>query len=300
MSEQTWSIGEIAARTGLSVKTVRYYSDSGLLPVAGRSSGGHRRYAPEAVERLRLIRRLRALGLPITAITRVVTGELGLDEVLSGELDAVHERLSGLRWRRAILQALDDCTGAERLRRLEVLARVSSLPTAHGDLRRTWKHALPASLPSRVTDTLVTSAAPAPPEEPSARHVLAYAELHLISAHPHFREQMIFPVDARAAVFYTGLLDATAAAREALVQQHPGHLVQAGTLLADACARAYRTENTDHYRRELSLYFRARPLVYRYWHLVSSLTGGNTCDGATAYTRLLQQFHGTGHRHHIT
>ncbi|MFE3288559.1 MerR family transcriptional regulator, partial [Streptomyces sp. NPDC059233] len=74
MTQDTWSIGELAAGTGLSVKTLRYYSDSGLLPVAVRSAGGHRRYGPEAWERIRLIRRLRALNTPIAALTHVVTG----------------------------------------------------------------------------------------------------------------------------------------------------------------------------------------------------------------------------------
>ncbi|WSI28322.1 MerR family DNA-binding transcriptional regulator [Streptomyces sp. NBC_01343] len=36
MTHDTWTIGELAAGTGVPVKTLRYYSDSGLLPVAGR------------------------------------------------------------------------------------------------------------------------------------------------------------------------------------------------------------------------------------------------------------------------
>ncbi|MFD0853398.1 MerR family DNA-binding transcriptional regulator, partial [Actinomadura adrarensis] len=59
-----WSIGELAERAGGTVKTVRFYSDLGLLPESPRSSGGHRRYGPAALERLRLIRSLRALDLP--------------------------------------------------------------------------------------------------------------------------------------------------------------------------------------------------------------------------------------------
>lgn len=60
MRASTWTIGQLAARTGLPVKTVRYYSDIGLLPVAERSAGGHRRYRPEALEQLHLVQRLRA------------------------------------------------------------------------------------------------------------------------------------------------------------------------------------------------------------------------------------------------
>ncbi len=53
------TIGVLAGHAGVSVKTVRFYSDGGLLPEASRSAGGHRRYGPEAVERLALIRSLR-------------------------------------------------------------------------------------------------------------------------------------------------------------------------------------------------------------------------------------------------
>ncbi|MEV0963983.1 MerR family transcriptional regulator [Streptomyces sp. NPDC049910] len=62
------TIGELAERAGVTVKTVRFYSDRGLLPASGRSTGGHRRYGPEALDRLRLIRSLRELGLPLPEV----------------------------------------------------------------------------------------------------------------------------------------------------------------------------------------------------------------------------------------
>ncbi|MEU9482399.1 MerR family DNA-binding transcriptional regulator [Streptomyces decoyicus] len=52
----------MAARTGLSVKTIRYDSAIGLLSLTRRSAGGHRRYAHEALEQLRLVQQLRALN----------------------------------------------------------------------------------------------------------------------------------------------------------------------------------------------------------------------------------------------
>ncbi|MDJ0347275.1 MerR family transcriptional regulator [Streptomyces sp. H10-C2] len=109
MTHDTWSLGDLAAGTGVPVKRLRYYSDSGLLPVAGYSAGGHRRYGPEAWKRIRLIRRLRALNTPIATITQVVTGERSLGELVSTELELVQERLAELRWRHATLASLDDC-----------------------------------------------------------------------------------------------------------------------------------------------------------------------------------------------
>ncbi|RIV40408.1 MerR family transcriptional regulator [Micromonospora radicis] len=55
-------IGELAARTGVSVRSLRYYEEQGLL-TSLRSPSGHRRYAEDQVERIRLIQRLFSAGL---------------------------------------------------------------------------------------------------------------------------------------------------------------------------------------------------------------------------------------------
>ncbi|GGY13805.1 hypothetical protein GCM10010358_77560 [Streptomyces minutiscleroticus] len=184
--QNTWSIGELAEMAGLSVKTIRYYSDSGLLPVAERSTGGHRRYGPQALNRLRLIRQLRSLEIPIAAITEVVTGERSLGDLMTGELLATQERLSQLRWRQATLQALDDCPPDVRLNRLQILSRVHKLPEARQALTHHWAHSLPADMPKRWRDRMVALLSPSPPDNPSATSALAYAELHLLIAAPGF------------------------------------------------------------------------------------------------------------------
>lgn len=61
-------IGEIAAAAGLTVRTLHYYEEIGLLTPAGRSESGHRLYGPDAVERLYRISLLRDLGLPLEKI----------------------------------------------------------------------------------------------------------------------------------------------------------------------------------------------------------------------------------------
>jgi DNA-binding transcriptional MerR regulator len=59
------SIGEMAASSGLSVHTLRYYERVGLLETIPRLSSGHRRYSPETVERVESLGYLRAAGLSI-------------------------------------------------------------------------------------------------------------------------------------------------------------------------------------------------------------------------------------------
>ncbi|MFB7876187.1 MerR family transcriptional regulator [Nocardia sp. NPDC056064] len=78
------SIGELARATGLPVRTIRFYCDEGIVQ-AHRSQGGHRLFDEDARNQLVLIRRLRALGLGLDAITEVLRGEQSIAEVVAVE-----------------------------------------------------------------------------------------------------------------------------------------------------------------------------------------------------------------------
>ncbi|SCL32005.1 DNA-binding transcriptional regulator, MerR family [Micromonospora rhizosphaerae] len=65
-------IGELAAATGTTTKTLRFYEDSGLLRPAGRTATGYREYTEEAIARLDFIRRGRAAGLTLAQIRDVL------------------------------------------------------------------------------------------------------------------------------------------------------------------------------------------------------------------------------------
>ena len=58
-------IGDVAERTGLSLRTIRHYEEIGLLPAASRSAGGFRLYADEAVERLLVIKQMKPLDFSL-------------------------------------------------------------------------------------------------------------------------------------------------------------------------------------------------------------------------------------------
>src|SRR4051794_1212486 len=70
-----WSIGEVARKTGLTVKLIRHWSDIGLVHPAGRTPAGYRVYDAEALARLALARTLRELGLGLATIRDVLEGE---------------------------------------------------------------------------------------------------------------------------------------------------------------------------------------------------------------------------------
>lgn len=61
-------IGELAGRTGLTVRTLHHYDAVGLLTPSARTDAGHRRYTPADVARLQRIASLRALGLGLDAV----------------------------------------------------------------------------------------------------------------------------------------------------------------------------------------------------------------------------------------
>ncbi|MGW1811243.1 MerR family transcriptional regulator [Streptomyces sp. NPDC002078] len=102
----SYSIGELARRTGLSVKTIRFYSDQGLVVPASRTPAGYRRYGPEAVARLALVRTLRELGLGLEVIRRIVDRPLSLGRVAAEQAAALDVQISVLRLRRAVLSAV--------------------------------------------------------------------------------------------------------------------------------------------------------------------------------------------------
>jgi DNA-binding transcriptional MerR regulator len=64
----TWKIGELARRTGLTVRTLHHYDQIGLLSPSARSRSGHRLYQERDVARLQQIVSLRQLGLPLEEI----------------------------------------------------------------------------------------------------------------------------------------------------------------------------------------------------------------------------------------
>lgn len=65
---RTWKIGELARRTGLTVRTLHHYDEIGLLSPSYRTGAGHRQYTADDVTRLQMIASLRQLGLPLREI----------------------------------------------------------------------------------------------------------------------------------------------------------------------------------------------------------------------------------------
>jgi DNA-binding transcriptional MerR regulator len=72
-------IGELAERTGLSIRTLRHYDEIGLLRPSARSDGGFRLYTPDDESRLLLIRRMKPLGYSLEQMGELLAVVDGLD-----------------------------------------------------------------------------------------------------------------------------------------------------------------------------------------------------------------------------
>lgn len=100
-----FTIGEVARRTGVPVKTLRFYSDEGLLPPADRTASGYRLYGEDDLVRLARIRTLRDAGLDLATIRAVLAGTTSLTEALRQRLRAVEAEIVALRQLAAALRA---------------------------------------------------------------------------------------------------------------------------------------------------------------------------------------------------
>ncbi|MFD4474778.1 MerR family transcriptional regulator [Streptomyces sp. NPDC058471] len=185
-----YSIGDLARRTGLTVKTVRFYSDAGIVPPADRSPAGYRLYGTDAVARLDLVRTLRELGLDLPTIRKVVDREVSLPEVAAAHADALEVQIRVLRLRRAVLTAVAKRGSTpEELDLMHKLAKLSEderqrliddfLDTVFDGL---YDHPAFAAVTRSLTPEL--------PDAPEAEQVEAWVELAELFQDPGFRSTM--------------------------------------------------------------------------------------------------------------
>lgn len=127
--QPTFSIEQVAAQTGLTKRTLRYYEEVGLLPPTGRTEGNYRRYTEEDIQRLVRIKKLRdLLGFSLADIRQIIEaederGQIKVayqheteaaakiaqldrsDELIRAQLHLIEQKLTGLEEMRATLLA---------------------------------------------------------------------------------------------------------------------------------------------------------------------------------------------------
>jgi DNA-binding transcriptional MerR regulator len=111
-------VGELARRTGLSVRTLHHYDEIGLLSPARRTPSGHRLYGPADVRRLQHIVSLRHLGLPLNEIrASLERPALSLERVIRLQIVRIGDEMDRQRRLLGLLEEL--------LRRLEASTEIS-------------------------------------------------------------------------------------------------------------------------------------------------------------------------------
>ena len=105
-SGEMFTIGQLARRTGVPARTIRFWSDAGLVPPAGRSASGYRLYDADAAARLDLVRTLRELGLGLDVVQAVLSRARTVAEVAAAHVAVLDVQIRTLRLRRAVLSTV--------------------------------------------------------------------------------------------------------------------------------------------------------------------------------------------------
>ncbi|MCX4966459.1 MerR family transcriptional regulator [Streptomyces sp. NBC_00654] len=282
-----YSIGELSRRTGLSVRTIRFYSDSGVVAPTTRSPAGYRFYDLDALHRLELLRTLRELGVDLATVRRVLDRELSVAEVAAARADALDIQIRVLQLRRTVLRVVAG-RGAdpEETQLMHRLAQLSgeerqSLIDTFIDATFTPADADPAPA------AMVRAATPELPDDPSGDQVAAWVELAELVGDEDFRARL-----RRTAAFRAGgrTLDIERKAGEELMAFTRRKVAEAmesgidplgdrGASVVDGLVHRFaaafaRTPDTE-FRNWMAQQFEEAhdPGVDRYWRLVWIING---------------------------
>ncbi|MEV4280047.1 MerR family transcriptional regulator [Actinoplanes xinjiangensis] len=291
MDEGTlYTIGDLARRTGLPVRTIRFYSDTGLLPPTDRSPANHRRYDLTAITRLELIRTLRELDLDLVTIRRVLAEDITVSQAAAVHASALDVQIQVLQVRRAVLRLVakrDSSTKeTELMHRIVQLSEAERHRLVHDFIESTFG-AVDAN-PALVD--LLRSTMPNLPGEPTAEQVEAWIELARLVQDSDFRAGIRRMAEHQAAERADG--DRTGLHRELTdhVIERVTAAVTAGIRPSSAAAAGIVAElvaryagtfgKTDSagYRAELLARMEVAndPRVEQYWHLISTINGWPT------------------------
>ena len=116
------NIGEVAAETGVTAKSIRYYESINLIPAAERTEAGYRQYGDRDVQILHFIKRSRGLGFSVAEVAELLSlyqdrsrasGEV--KGIVQARLSEIDQKISELESIRATLRTLADrCHGDDR------------------------------------------------------------------------------------------------------------------------------------------------------------------------------------------
>lgn len=286
----TFTIGELARRTGLPVKTIRFYSDEGLLPPTERTDAGYRLYDAAAMARLELVRTLRELGLGLADVEAALTRSSTVRELAVRHVEALDEQIRRLRLRRAVLRAV-----AKRDSELEEVNLMNRLASMSDEERKRlvdefWDEMVAGLDVDQEFYRRMRSGKPELPDDPTPEQLEAWIEFAELIQDPSFRALIRSMSEQQSEQIKAGDFQQPA---EAWQQNWPGWVSRAEAALtagesptsetgqtlaaeiAAATARPDQDPASAELRGEMADRFETSgdPRAERYWQLLATING---------------------------
>jgi len=119
--EAEMKIGELAQQSGLSASSIRFYEAQGLIPKVERQGNGYRRYPPQVLQTLNIIRSAQQAGFSLEELKQLLpaagTGEFKHDELVAGLTRKVKQ-----------IEVMQQHLAQSKARLLEVIENIQSKP----------------------------------------------------------------------------------------------------------------------------------------------------------------------------
>jgi DNA-binding transcriptional MerR regulator len=281
---ELFTIGQLAARTGLTARTIRFWSDAGLVPPAGRSASGYRLYDAAAVARLDLVRTLRELGLGLDVVRAILARATTVAQVAAAHVAVLDEQIRTLRLRRAVLS-----TVAARSHTIEEALLMHKLAQLSARERQQmiddFVDSVFAGVDSQAPGADIARRMRQLPDDPAAGQVDAWIELAELIADPDFRQKVATmaiagqqtdrPADQQTDQPADQQTDQPALDHQAVLE-HAGRALADGIAPGSPEARAVLDHLVPAAERprvlaQLETFTDAR--VERYWQLLGVLNG---------------------------
>ncbi|GLZ11547.1 MerR family transcriptional regulator [Actinomadura sp. NBRC 104425] len=260
------------------MRTVRFWSDAGLVPPAGRSAAGYRLYDAEAVARLELVLTLRELGLGLDTVRALLTRAVTVAEVAATQVAALDAEIRILRQRRAVLSTIAQrATTIEETMLMHKLARLSAQERQQiiDDFVQSVIEGVDPDTPAMRIARSIRQLPAELPDDPAPEQVDAWIKLGELVADDDFRnrvramatagaeaDELELAVDYRAVVEHAG---------RALAEGTPPDSTQGKAVLDRIIPPDTPAAHRATMLEQLETFTDAR--VERYWQLLAIING---------------------------
>lgn len=188
------AIGEAARLTGLSVKTIRYYANEGVVSPSIVSDNGYRLYSPSDLWRLGLVRLLRQLEFGLPEIRKILDRSLDVPEIILWQREVLDLQIRHLVQVRTLLDRIPaDTWGVESLVHLHTILEAMQMSKEQKEdwLTEHWSSAMiPDDAPESWRQSFLNQIKDSLPDDLSVEQAHAWGELQTLLTDPQFQNDM--------------------------------------------------------------------------------------------------------------